>query len=187
MRTNARPSDRLADRRLADARRADEGQDRAGAPVVAEAALGAQLPDRQVLDDPVLRVLEAGMVGVEHRARVLRVEPLVGALRPRHREEPVEVAADHLGLGRALADLLEPRELALGLGADGVRHPGLLDLGAVLVGDGRAVLTELLADRLELLAQYVLPLLLERLGLDLPSHLLAELELRQPLALQGER
>ena len=46
------------------------------------------------------------------------------------------------------------------------------------------VLAELLADRLELLAQHVLALLLVRLRLDVVAHLLAHLQLGQPLALE---
>ena len=42
------------------------------------AALLAELAHGQVLDDPLLHVLEAGVVGVEHLARDLRVEPLLG-------------------------------------------------------------------------------------------------------------
>src|SRR5207247_5330884 len=108
-----RARDRLADRRLPNAGRSDEREDRAGAPVLVDAALGAQLAHGQVLDDPVLDVAEAGVVGVEHLPRVRRIETLVRALGPRHREQPVEVVADHLRLRRALADLLEARELAL--------------------------------------------------------------------------
>ena len=120
----------------------------------------AELADGQVLDDPVLDVLEAGVVGVEHLARVDGVEPLLGALAPRHGEQPVEVGADHRRLAALVAHPLEPRELALGLLAHGVGHAGLGDLRAVVVGDGRVVLAELLADRLHLLAQEVLALLL---------------------------
>ena len=47
-----------------------------------DAALRAQLADRDVLGDPVLHVLEAGVVGVQHLAGVRGIEPLLGALRP---------------------------------------------------------------------------------------------------------
>ena len=52
--------------------------------VLGDAALLAQLAHGDVLGDAVLDVLEARVVGVQHLARVHRVEPLVGALRPRH-------------------------------------------------------------------------------------------------------
>ena len=51
--------------------RADQREDRAGALVLGDPALLAQLADGEVLDDPVLDVLEAGVVGVEHLARVV--------------------------------------------------------------------------------------------------------------------
>ena len=70
-----------------------------GALVRLDAALLAELRDRDVLDDAVLDVLEARVVGVEDLARALRVEHLVGAGAPRDGEQPVEVAADHLRLG----------------------------------------------------------------------------------------
>src|SRR6266496_171011 len=57
MRTNSRPS--------------------AGALVLGDAALGAQLADGQVLDHAVLDVAEAGVVGVEDLARVRGIEALL--------------------------------------------------------------------------------------------------------------
>ena len=77
--------------------------------------------------------------------------------------------------------------LALGLLADGVRHAGLGDLRAVVLGDGRVVLAELLADRLHLLAQHVLALLLCGAFLDVVADALANLQLGEPLALQLQR
>ena len=57
--------DRLAERRLAHAGRADEAQDRRLQPVDA-------LLHREVLDDALLHLLEAVVVGVEHLDRVAR-------------------------------------------------------------------------------------------------------------------
>ena len=59
---------------------ADQGQDRAGLGVGLDAAVGAQLAHRQVLGHAVLDVLQAGVVGVQHRARGDRVQVLLGAL-----------------------------------------------------------------------------------------------------------
>src|SRR5206468_9593842 len=64
-----RPRDRLADRRLAGAGRADEREDGARLAVGLDAPLLAQLADGDVLDDAVLHVLEPGVVGVEHLTR----------------------------------------------------------------------------------------------------------------------
>ena len=58
-----RPGDRPAERGLADARRADEAQDR---PLE---LVGPRL-DREIFDDPVLDLLERVMVLVEHRLRL---------------------------------------------------------------------------------------------------------------------
>ena len=187
MRTNSRPvalGDRLADRGLAGSGRADQGQDRAGAAaLVLDAALLAELAHRDVLRDALLHVLEAGVVGVEHLAGADGIEHLVGGLGPRHGDQPVEVGADHRRLARALARALEAPELALGLLASLVGHAGFLDLRPVLLDDGSVVLAQLLADRVHLLAQEVLALLvLGALG-DVVVDALADLKLGQPVAL----
>ena len=127
------------------------------------------------------------MVGVEDLARPDRVEDLVRARPPRDREQPVEVAADHLRLGRALAHPLESGELLVGLLAHGLGHARLGDLLAVLLDDGRVVLAELLADRVHLPAQEVLALLLLHPGVDVLADPLPHLHRRQPLALERER
>ena len=121
------------------------------------------------------------MVGVEHLARVLRIEPLLGSLRPRHRQQPVEIGADHRRLGVRVAQPLEARQLALGLLAHRVGHAGVGDLLAVVLGDRAVVLAELLADRVHLLAQEVVALLLLGAVLDVLADALAHLQLGQPL------
>ena len=63
-------------------------------------------------------------------------------------------------------------------------HVGVLDLGAVLLGDRRVVLAELLADRVHLLAQEVLALLLLGALLHVLADALADLQLGEALALQ---
>ena len=127
------------------------------------------------------------MVGVEHLTRVHRVKPLVRALRPRHGDQPVEVGADHRALARLLAHPLESAELALRLLAHLVRHAGLGDLLAVLLHHRAVVVAELLLDRLHLLAQEVLALLLLRARLHVVADLAAHLHLGQALALELER
>ncbi len=179
--------DRLADGGLARAGRPDQREDGAGLLVLGDAALLAQLPHGDVLDDAVLHVLEAGVVGVQHLARVHGLEPLVGALRPRHGDQPVEVGADHRALARLLAHALEAGQLALGLLAHLVRHAGLGDLRAVLLDHGAVVVAELLLDRLHLLAQEVLALLLLGAGLHVVADLAAHLHLGEALALELER
>src|SRR5262249_18944123 len=101
--------------------------------------------------------------------------------------EPVEVGADHRGLGALVAHALEPAQLALRLLAHGVGHARLGDLGAVLVGDRGLVLAQLLADGVHLLAQEVVALLLLGTGFDVLADALADLELGQTIALEAER
>ena len=113
-----------------------------------------------------------------------RVEVLLGALAPRHRDQPVQVGADHARLARLLAHPLQARELLQRLLLDVLGHVGVLDLGAVLLGDRGVVLAQLLADRVHLLAQEVLALLLLGALLDVLADALAHLQLGEALALQ---
>ena len=70
-----RTGDRLRERRLADAGRPDEAQDR-------PFDVGVQLADGQVLDDAILRLFEAGMIGVEHA--LVRARSITSSLRLFH-------------------------------------------------------------------------------------------------------
>jgi hypothetical protein len=127
------------------------------------------------------------MVGVQDLARARGIEDLLRSLAPRQPQQPVEVGADHRGLAGRVAHPLEARELPLGLLAHGLGQLGLLDAAAVVVGDRRLVLAELLADRLHLAAQDVLALLLLSAGFDILADPLAHLLLGQALALEPER
>ncbi len=106
---------------------------------------------------------------------------------PRDGDHPLEVVADHLRLAVALAHALQAAELALDLLAHLLGHVGLVDLRAQLVGDGRVVLAQLAPDRLHLLAQDVLALLLGGALLDVVADALAHLQLGEALALELER
>src|SRR5687768_4894297 len=91
-----RARDRLPERRLAHARRADEAKDRA-------LAVGIQLPHGKVLQYPALDLVQAEVVLVEDLARlgdidVLRVLRLPGKLG-----EPLEIRAQHRAFGAAFA------------------------------------------------------------------------------------
>jgi len=181
-----RAGDRLPDRGLARTGRADQREDRARLAVGHHLALLAQPLHGDVLDDAVLDVLQARVIGVEHLPGVDGIELVLGGLAPRNRDHPVEVGADHLALA-ALPGALEAAQLALGLLAHGLRHAGLIDLRAVLVDERAVVLAELLADRLHLLAQEVVALLLVRARLDVVADLAADLHLREALALELQR
>ena len=103
-----RLGDALAQRGLARARRAGEAEDRA-LHVLLELAHG------QVLEDPLLDLLEVVMVGVEDLARPAQVEPVAAGLAPGKDRQPVEIGADDRVLGRAGVHAGQPLELALRL------------------------------------------------------------------------
>ncbi len=156
--------DRLAERRLADARRADEGDDRAGASargalpprrLVSDghASLGAQLAHAEILDDAVLHLVETRVIGVEDGARFGHVELVFGDLAPRELEHAVEPGADPALLGALPVAALEPIDLAVDLRAHLLRQRQLGGLGAVVVGRLVVTVAELLADGGHLLAQ----------------------------------
>ena len=162
-----RPSDRLAERGLADARRPDEGDDRASATpggdplgVLVDAALVTQLAHGEELDDARLDIGEAVVVLVEDALRRGEVEAVVAAHTPRQFEDAVEPRADPRVLRRLRAGALEAVDL---LGDERARRVGgveVADLGAVLADDVVVALAELLADGGELLAEQELALLL---------------------------
>ncbi len=181
------PGDRLADRGLSGAGRADQGEDRPRLGVGLDPAVLAQLAHGQILGHAVLDVLQAGVVGIQHLARGDRVQLLIGALAPRHRDQPVQVGADHARLAGLLACALQARELLQRLLLDRLWHLCGLDLGAVLLHDRALVLAQLLADRLHLLAQEVVALLLIGALLHILADALSDLQLGQALALQLDR
>ncbi len=111
---------RFAQGRLADPGRPDQGQDHASAPaagaVVFHVSLRTELADGQVLDQAILYIVEAGVVGVEYAAGLGEVEALLGALGPRQLKDGVEPGADPIGLGRLGTRPLQAFDLA----ADGL-------------------------------------------------------------------
>ncbi len=165
MRSKSRPSARAIDLPsdvLPTPGGSDEAEDRA-------LRLGVEPAHGEELEDPLLDLLDVEVVGVEHLARVPEVE-VVGRRRvPRQRGEPLEVGADHAVLGGGLRQLLQPRELAVGLAPHVLGQRDRAELLAQLLDLGlrRVALAQLLLDRLELLAQHVLALGLVELGLHL--------------------
>ena len=177
----------LAQGRLADAGRADEGQDGARAPAAerARGPLGPQLAHGQVLEDAVLHVVESVVVLVEDPRRLAHVQPVLGLDAPRELEHGVEPGADPAVLGVLLARALELVDLALDrlthrLGQVGRLGPGAVVVGPVLVI--RAQLAQLLADGLELAAQQELALRLLHTLLDVGLDPLAEGQVGEHLA-----
>jgi len=167
----------MSERRLAHAGRADEAEDGL-ASALGGAAVLAQLPHREVLDDALLDLVEVVMVVVEDRARLGHVDLAAGGRVPRQRDHQVEVGADDRRLGRRARDALEARDLAVGLALGLGRKPCLLDPLAKLAQLGLVAieLAQLALDGLQLLAQEVLALGLAHRFLGLRLDLAAELE-----------
>ena len=154
--------DRPAERRLADAGRSDEAEDR-GARVRLQAAHGEEL------EDAVLYALDVVVVAVEHLARMGEVEVVIGRDGPGERREPLEVGPDHAVLGRLRRQALKARELAFRLLHGVLGETRRLDLRTQLLRLDLLLveLAELLLDRFHLLAQEPLALALLHLRLDL--------------------
>ena len=145
--------DRLAERGLAHAGRADEAEDRA-------LAFGVELAHGQEFENALLDLGQAVMVLVQDAARLGDVDALFGELRPRQLDQPIEVAADHGVLGARLGRALEPRQLLQRLLLGLLRHLGLFN-GLAKLGDlgaGAFALAKLLLNLAKLLAQDVLAL-----------------------------
>ncbi len=178
----------LAQGRLADSGRAGQGQHGAAAPAAhhAETLVLAALAHRQVLDDAVLHVGQAGVVGVEHGPGAGDVVVVLGAVVPGDVEHGVEPGADPAGLGRLVGGPLQLVDLLEGCLAHLLRQVGglhpdpvvlLLGLGGVAVE-----LLELLAHGGELLAQQELALLLLHALLDVLADRLGDVELGEVVA-----
>ncbi len=187
-----RTGDALAQRRLADAGRADERHDGAG-PASAddlETAFAAAGAYGEVLHDAVLDVVEAVVVGVEHLARGGDVGVVLGLDAPWELQHGVEPRADVARLRVLVAAALELADLAQGRLADVLGEVRLLDPGAVVLGAFGLVVAELLADRGELLAQHELALVLVDALLHRLRDLLVDLALGEvgarPLDQQGQ-
>ena len=166
-----RARDRLAERGLADAGRADQAEDRALEPLHA-------LRDGQVLDDALLDLLEAEVVLVEDLLRGRDVVVHLRALLPRHLDQPVDVVADDRRLGGHRRHELQLVELGGRLLARLLGHAGLGDALFQVAELVRGVLevAELLLDRLHLLVEVVLALALLHLRLHAAADLLLDLQ-----------
>ncbi len=165
-----RAADRLAQRGFADARRADEAEDR-------RVSLGIEFHHRQMFEDSLLDVGEAVMVLVEHVAGGGQVEVVGRHLAPGQLDHQFEMGPRDLKIGRDRGGRLEPLQLALSLLSDLLGELDLVEPLAKL-HDLRllgTVFAEFFVDGAELLAEQVFALLLahfaRRLLVDLLSHL----------------
>src|SRR5690242_9129524 len=176
--------DRLAERGLTDAGRADEAQDR---PLQ---FVGPRL-DAEVFDDPVLDLLERIMVLVEHRLRRLDILLELGFLAPRQAQQHVEIVAHDGRLGGHRRHRLQLLELGRRLAP---RFLGKLELGDLLgqLGDlvalaFLALVAEFALDRLQLLIEIIFALRLLHLAFDATLDLLLDLQHAELAFHEGER
>ena len=124
------------------------------------------------------------MIGVEDLARLIEVQPILGPLRPGQLDQPLEVGALDRVFGRRLRHLLEALELLARRLLDVGRHLGRLDLLVERVEvAGVFAFAELVLDRLQLLAEHRLALVLRELLAHLQVDLLLDLD-QLHLALQ---
>ena len=173
-RTNLRPSDSAIERAsdvLPTPGRPDEAENRT-------LDRRIELADGEVFDDAILRLLEPGVIGVEDALGLQQIDDFLGPLAPRQRDQPVDVGARHGVLGRGHRHLRQTIELAQRFFLDRLGHAGRLDLlGELFDFLGLVVaFAEFLLDRLHLLAQEVLALVLADLRLHLRLNLRSELE-----------
>ena len=165
-----RLGDRFAERGLADAGRTDQAQDRPG-------QLVGALLHGEILDDALLDLLEAIVVGIEDLLGEREVLLDLRLLVPRDREQPVEIVAHDGGFRRHRRHLPQLLELVLRLLARFLGELGALDLLFELGELVFAVfVAELLLDRLHLLVEIVLALRLLHLTLDAGADALLDLQ-----------
>ena len=165
-----RARDRLAQGRFPHARGPDEAEDR-------PLHLVLQLAHGEVLQDPLLDLLEVVVVLVEDLLRLGDADVVLRLLLPGKLHHPVQVGAHDGRLGRIGMHPLQAAELFLGLLQHLLGHPGPFDLPLQVVDFlGLPVdVAQLLLDRLHLFPEEIFPLafrhLLLRLVLDLRLHL----------------
>ena len=149
---------------------------------VVDAAIVAELAGGEELDDAVLHIGQAVVVGVEHEAGRGEVERVVAALAPRQLEDPVEPGADPGVFGRLGAHPFETVELL----GDGRLHAlgGVerFELGAEVADHVVVTLAQFLADGVELLAQQPFTLLLVDPFADVVADRLGDLQLGEVVA-----
>ena len=174
--------DRATERGLADARWADEAQDR---PLQ---LVGARLHG-QIFDDPVLDLFQREMILVEDVLRLLEVVLDLALLAPGQTQQHVEIVAHDRGFGRHGLHRLELLELRRGLGA---RFLAELGLGNLLGQFGEFVaflafaIAQFALDRLQLLVEIIFALGLLHLPLHAAANLLLHLQHAKLALHEGE-
>ena len=136
-----------------------------------------ELADGEEFEDALLDFFQAVVVGVEHFFGVVDGAGFLGALLPRHGEEPVNVVAADGGLGGHGRHGFELLELLDGLVEHFLGHAGGFDLLAQLVELAFFAAAQFLLDGLDLLVEVVLFLRALHLALDARLDVAVEVEL----------
>ena len=151
----------MAERRLADSRRAGEGEN-------GGLRLLDQGTNRQELEDAFLDLLEAVVILVQDFFGPFQVAALTGLFLPGHGNQPVQVVTRDRGFSRHRRHRFQALKLLNRFLLDVLRHLGRLDL-LLQVVDLVALFilaAQFLLDRLHLLVEVVLLLRLLHLLLD---------------------
>ena len=160
---------RLAQRGLTHARRAIEAEDRRF-----EVAL--ELDDGQVLQQPLLHLVQTEMVVIELFAGALEVEVVLRHVVPRQFQQQLQVGHLHRIFGHGGIQPLDLLQLLLE-GFAHLRGPVLLlGLLAHLLDVGVGAVAQLVLNRAHLLLEVVVALLLVDLLLDLLLDLVLQLD-----------
>ncbi len=159
-----RAGDRLAERRLAHARRPDKAQDR-------RLAARRKLADGQIFDDPALDFLETEVVLIEDAARRRDVDRRLLGKAPGQVHQPVEIGPHHPVFAGGFRHALQAPQLLAGLVLDLFWHIGVADRLFELGDFGRLSLVafaELALNGRHLLAQqdFAVARVERRLGLS---------------------
>ena len=138
--------DRLCDRGLADARRADETEN-------LSLRVARQLLYGEHFDDAFLDLLHAVMVAVKNAPCVLQVKVVLRALRPWQLKQALDIRLRHGLLMRSARQGVKAVDLLFQLFLHIVRQRQLLHAAAIVCRFGRFADAELFLHGLELLAQ----------------------------------
>ncbi len=161
----------LGQRGLADTRRPDQAEHRA-------LELLHTLLHGQVLEDAVLHLFQAVVVGVEHLFGLGQVQAYLARSLPRYIDQPVDVGTHHGRFGRHGRHLLELVQLGGRLGVRILAEASVLDALLEVIDFVVAFvdITQFLLNGLHLLIQVVLALTALHLLLDAATNALLDLQ-----------
>ena len=135
----------LAQRGLADSRGTNEAKDR-------RLPMRGEFAHRQILDNPLLDLVEAVVIGVENAARLSQIDRGLVGKPPRQFDQAVKVGPHHAVLGGGLGHALEPAQLLARFLLDLRRHAGLGN-GRLELGRHPTIVAQFALDGRHLLAQ----------------------------------